>query len=81
MRGLVLLAGGEVYRTFEQEGEVAGAAGITAEFGVFAPSDVAAVLVGAFHAPMTADAGEPVASENWNDRGVQKLERGLRQVG
>ncbi len=44
-----------------QEREVAGAAGLTAKFGILAPSDVAAVVVGAFHPPMAADAGEPLA--------------------
>ena len=70
MRGVVLGAGGEIDRAVAQEGaeqggaqegKVAGAAGIAAEFGVFAPSDIAAVVVGAFHAPMAADAGEPLA--------------------
>ena len=70
MRGVVLGEGGQVEGAVAQERaqqrraqecEVAGAAGLTAEFGIFAPGDVAAVVVGAFHAPMTADAGEPLA--------------------
>lgn len=44
-----------------QQCEVAGAAGMAAEFDIFAPGDVAAVVIGAFDAPMTADAGEPLA--------------------
>lgn len=45
-----------------QERQVAGAAGIAAEFGILAPSHVAAVVVGAFDAPVTAAAGEPLAA-------------------
>lgn len=44
-----------------QQGQIAGAAGVAAEFGIFAPGDVAAVVVGAFDAPMAAAAGEPLA--------------------
>lgn len=70
MGSVVLGAGGQVDRPVAQECaeergaqecEVARAAGMAAEFGVFAPGDVAAVVVGAFHAPMTAAAGEPLA--------------------
>lgn len=59
-----------------QQREVAGAAGISAEFGIFAPSDIAAVVVGAFHPPVTADAGEPVA---WSQ--CTALERGDKVAG
>lgn len=59
-----------------QEREIAGATRVAAEFGVFAPGDVAAVVVGAFHAPMTAGAGEPLA---WGQR--TPLERGDEEAG
>lgn len=59
-----------------QQGEVAGAGGIAAEFGIFAPGDVAAVVVGAFHPPVTAAAGEPLAR-----RQCAVLERGDKVAG
>ena len=43
------------------EGEVAGAAGVAAEFLICAPGDVAAVVIGAFDFPMPATAGEALA--------------------
>lgn len=45
-----------------REGEVASTAGVAAEFSVFAQSDSAAEMVGAFDAPATAAAGEPLAA-------------------
>lgn len=71
MGGVVLGEGGQVEGAVAQERaeeggaqecEVAGAAGVAAEFGVFAPGDIAAVVVGAFDAPMAAAAGEPLAT-------------------
>ena len=85
MRGVVLGEGGQVEGAVTQEGaeeggtqqrEVAGAAGIAAEFGIFAPSDVAAVVVGAFHPPVATAAGEPLA---WRQRAVR--ERGDKVAG
>ena len=70
MRGVVLGEGGQVEGAVAQEcaeeggaqeREVASAAGVAAEFGIFAPGDVAAVVVGAFDASMTAAVGEPPA--------------------
>ena len=65
-------AGGEVDRAVAhrggadeggaREGEVASTAGVAAEFSVFAQSDSAAEMVGAFDAPATAAAGEPLAA-------------------
>lgn len=43
------------------EGEVAGATRLTAEFAVFGPSDVAAVVVAAFDLPVAAGACQPLA--------------------
>jgi len=85
MRGVVLSEGGQVEGAVAQERaeergaqqrEVAGAAGIAAEFGVFAPGDIAAVVVGAFDAPMAAAAGEPLAP-----RECAVFERGDKQAG
>lgn len=85
MRGVVLGEGREVagavaqdhaQQRGTQEREVAGAAGMAAEFGIFAPGDVAAVVVGAFHAPMTAGAGQPLAR-----RQRAALERGGKVAG
>lgn len=70
MGGVALGEGGQIEGALAQQGaeeggaqqcEVAGAAGMAAEFGVFAPSDVATVVIGAFDAPVAADAGEPLA--------------------
>ena len=85
MGSVMLGEGGEVEGAVAQEGpeeggaqqcEVAGAAGIAAEFGIFAPGDVAAVVVGAFDAPVAAAAGEPLA---WRQRAV--FERGDKVAG
>ena len=65
----MLGAGGEVDGAVAQqraqerrteERQVAGAAGIAAEFGILAPSHVAAIVIGAFDAPVAAAAGQPL---------------------
>ena len=70
VRGVVLGEGGKVEGAGTQEvakqgrseqGEIARVTGVAAQFGVFAPRDVAAIVVGAFDPPMTAAAGEPLA--------------------
>ena len=70
LRSVTLSEGGEVEGTVAQERaeqsgaqqrEVARAASVAAQFGIFAPGDVTAVMVGAFHAPMAAAACEPLA--------------------
>ena len=85
MRGVVLREGGQVEGAVAQEcaeesgaqqREVAGAAGMAAEFGIFAPGGIAAVVVGAFHPPVAAAAGEPLA---WRQCAV--LERGDKVAG
>jgi hypothetical protein len=70
MGGIVLREGGEIEGAVAEQGaeqggaqerEIAGAAGIAPEFGVFAPGDIAAIVVGTFDAPMAAAAGEPLS--------------------
>jgi hypothetical protein len=69
--GKALGESGEINRTVAQEhaeecgadqGEIAGAAYVAAEFLVFPPSNVAAVVIGAFDFPVVAAAGEPLAA-------------------
>jgi len=43
-----------------QEGEVAGAPRIAAQFAVFLPGDIASVVIATFDAPVTAAACEPL---------------------
>lgn len=59
-----------------QQGQVAGPAGVAAQFGVFAPGDIAAVMVGAFHRPVAAAAGQPLAGRERGGFG-----RGDEQAG
>lgn len=48
-----------------QQRQVTRARGVAAQFAVFAPSDIPAVMVRAFHAPMAAASAEPLA---WRER-------------
>ena len=85
--GVALSEGGEVEGAiFAEEraqergadqGEVAGAAGVAAEFLVFAPGDVAAIVVAAFDFPMPATAGEPLAESERGALGGGNEEAGL----
>ncbi len=68
MGSIVLREGGEIEGPVAEQGgaqerEIAGAAGIAPEFGVFAPGDIAAIVVGTFDAPMAAAAGEPLSQD------------------
>jgi len=49
---------------------------MAAELGIFAPGDIAAIVVGAFHPPVAAATGEPLA---WRQRVA--LERGDKVAG
>ena len=68
MEGVVLGEGGKIDRAVAQERaqqsrtqqcKVARPAGVTAEFGVFSPGHLAAVVIGAFHAPVAAATRQP----------------------
>ena len=84
---VALTEGGEVERAIfpeeraqergAEQREVAGAAGVAAEFLIFAPGDVAAVVVGAFDLPVSATAGEPLAGCECGSLGGGNKEAGL----
>jgi len=70
LRSIVLGECGEVDGSIPQERteqggsqqrQIARASGVAAQFGIFAPSDIAAIMVRTFHAPMAAASAEPLA--------------------